>query len=61
LRFIRTTPGAGVGWPTPRRPTLRRILMPMTQNHIYFRVDEATQTVLVLALWGAPRGRGPKL
>ncbi len=61
LELIRTTPGAGVGWPTARRPALRRILMPKTQNHIYFRVDEASRTIHVLAVWGAPKGRGPKL
>ena len=61
LRLIRSSPGAGVGWPTPRRPTLRRILMPRTQHHVYFRVDQAKKTVFVLAVWGAPRGRGPKL
>ena len=30
-------------------PSLRRVLMPETKNHIYFRVE------------GNPRGRGPKL
>ena len=53
--------GAGVRWPTARRPKLRRILMPRTENHVYFQVDEATRTVHVLAVWGAPRGRGPRL
>jgi plasmid stabilization system protein ParE len=61
LRLLRTMPGGGIGWPTPRRPTLRRILMPMTQNHVNFRVDHALETVFVLAVWGAPRGRVPKL
>ena len=61
LALIRTTPGAGVPWPTTRRPNLRRIVMPKTQNHIYFRVDEAKRTIHVLAVWGGPRGRGPKL
>lgn len=52
---------AGVGWPTPRRPTLRRILMPRSQSHVYFEIHEQTQTVHVLAIWGAPRGTTPKL
>jgi len=33
--------------------------MPKTHNHVYYAV-EATE-VVVLAVWGAPRGRGPKL
>jgi plasmid stabilization system protein ParE len=61
FEHIRTIPGAGVRWPTPKRPTLRRILMERTGNHIYFRVDEAKGVVHVIAVWGAPRERGPKL
>jgi plasmid stabilization system protein ParE len=61
LEHITTTPGSGIGWPTPRRPTLRRILMPRTQNHIFFVVDDETQTIDVLAIWGAARERSPKL
>jgi hypothetical protein len=52
---------AGVRWPTARRPTLRRVLMPRSGNHVYFLVDEPTATVHVLAVWGAPRGTTPKL
>ena len=61
FRRICEMPSAGVGWPTPRRPTLRRILMPRTKNHVYFRVDETKQIIRVLAVWGAPKGEGPKL
>ncbi len=61
FRLLVESPAAGVGWPTPRRPDLRRVLMPETRNHVYFRVDEPTQTVRVLAVWGAPRGSAPKL
>ncbi len=61
LQLLRDVPGAGVRWPTVRRPRLRRILMPNTGNHVYFEVDEESHTVYVLAIWGAPRGRSPKL
>jgi plasmid stabilization system protein ParE len=61
IRLIRETPGVGVRWPSARRPGIRRVLMPKTEHHVYFRVDEATATVHVLAVWGAPRGSGPKL
>lgn len=54
-------PSAGVRWPTPRRPSLRRILMRRTNNHVYFVIDDAMETVHVLAVWGAPKGRTPKL
>lgn len=61
FEHIRSTTAAGVRWPTSKRPDLRRILMPRTLNHIYFRVDEAKGVVHVLAVWGAPRERGPRL
>jgi len=59
--YISQVREAGVRWPTPRRPTLRRILMPGSGNHVYFLIDEPTETVHVLAIWGAPRSTTPKL
>jgi hypothetical protein len=35
--------------------------MPRTKHHLYFRVDVPKQVVEVLAVWGAPRGRGPRV
>ena len=61
LAYILATPNGGIGWPTPGRPALRRILMPRTQNHIFFVVDEKRQTIDVVAIWGAARERSPKL
>ena len=39
--------------------TVRRVLMPRTHHHVYYAVhgDE----FVVLSVWGAPKGRGPKL
>jgi plasmid stabilization system protein ParE len=39
--------------------TVRRVLMPRTHHHVYYTVhgDE----LVVLSVWGAPKGRGPKL
>ena len=61
LEFIRGNPGVVTLWPTARRPDLRRVLMPRTRHHLYFRADMTMQVVQVLAVWGAPRGRGPRL
>lgn len=52
---------AGVSWPTARRPKLRRILMPRTENHVYFQIDDDGDTVYVVSVWGGPRGATPKL
>jgi plasmid stabilization system protein ParE len=58
---ITTIRYAGSRWPTTRRPELRRILMPRSMNHLYFVVDIAGDTVRVLAVWGARKGRTPRL
>jgi plasmid stabilization system protein ParE len=61
LRLISDMPGAGVMWPTARNPRMRRVLMSETHHHVYFYVDEAKKTVVIVAVWGAPRGSGPRL
>jgi plasmid stabilization system protein ParE len=61
LHLVREMPGAGAPWPTERNPGLRRVLMPRTHSHLYFYFDEKARTVVVLAVWGAARGRAPKL
>ena len=61
LELVRRNPGVGTSWPTDRRPDLRRVLMPRTKHHLYFRIDAPRQVVQVLAVWGAPRGSGPRL
>jgi len=40
---------------------MRRVLMPKTERHVYYSVDEAIQSVVVHVIWGARKGRGPKL
>jgi plasmid stabilization system protein ParE len=59
--LIAGTPTAGTKYMAVSGMPFRRVFMPRTKNHIYFEVDEAQGVVIVHALWGAPRGRGPKL
>jgi plasmid stabilization system protein ParE len=61
IELVRETPGAGTPWPTERNPRLRRLLMPRTHTHLYFHLDEGAGVIVVLAVWGAARGRAPKL
>lgn len=51
----------GVVYGARRGVTIRRVLLPRSQQHIYYSVDELTDTVVVRTIWGARRGRGPKL
>lgn len=59
LKQIAAAPSSGVVYPTKLGVVVRRILLEETQNHVYYAVrgDE----VVILTVWGAPRGRGPKL
>jgi hypothetical protein len=38
-----------------------RILMPETEQHIYYTVGDNAAEVVIETLWGARRKRGPKL
>jgi hypothetical protein len=40
---------------------VRRVLLPKTAQHLYYVVDETNGMVVVYTVWGARRGRGPKL
>jgi hypothetical protein len=59
--LILATPGVGVTYTSASGKTARRVLLPKTRNHVYFEVDEQQDLVIVLAVWGAPRRRGPSL
>jgi len=54
-------PTVGTRYSTRGGKLFRRVLMPKTKNHVYFEVDEARELIIVHAIWGAPRGRGPRL
>jgi plasmid stabilization system protein ParE len=38
-----------------------RVLLPRTEHHLYYSVDDETAEVIIDAVWGARRGREPKL
>ncbi len=40
---------------------VRRTLMPRTATHVYYSVDAATGSVLILGVWGARKRRDPRL
>ena len=42
-------------------PGLRRILLPATRYHVYYVHLRDQQTCSVLAIWGAVRGRVPRI
>jgi hypothetical protein len=40
---------------------IRRWLLERAEYHIYFSVNREAQVVMLHSVWGARRGRGPKL
>jgi hypothetical protein len=36
-------------------------MLEKTKCHVYFEVDEEKDETRILMIWGAPRGREPKL
>jgi plasmid stabilization system protein ParE len=57
LRILAVLPGAGTVYPQAGIAGLRRIYLPKVACHMYYTFDE--QEVIVRAVWGARRGRGP--
>jgi plasmid stabilization system protein ParE len=55
------SPTLGVRYRSRTGREVRRILMPKTRSHAYFELDEQLEAIVVLAIWGAPRRRGPRL
>ncbi len=54
-------PTPGLVYETVRGKVIRRLLLPKTEQHVYFSIDEDAQRVVIHTVWGARRGRGPKL
>lgn len=57
LRVLRFLPGAGAPYSHASVQGLRRIYLPKVACHLYYTFDD--DDVLVRALWGARRSRGP--
>ncbi len=54
-------PNPGTRYATVLGVVVYRVLLPKTQQHVYFSTDEQSDTRIVHSVWGARRGRGPRL
>ena len=59
IEQIRAAPQVGAVYPSSFGRTVRRLFMPKTKNHVYYLVGE--DEVVVVSVWGAPRGKRPKV
>ncbi len=60
LKLIRTAPALSTRYLAMNGLEHRRVLMPKTEYHVYFRVL-AEDTIRIVTVWSARRKRGPKL
>ena len=60
LDQIRTAPELGRVYVAMAGREHRRVPMPRTRHHVYYRVV-APDLVRLVSVWGATRGRGPQL
>ena len=56
---LATQPEIGMAFSRPRAPKTRRLLLRRTRYHVYYEHDD--EGVLVHAVWGAVRGRPPRV
>lgn len=59
--LLAATPEMGSPYAERQGVLVRRTLLPKTHQHVYYEVDRENDLVMILAVWGAPRGRGPRL
>ena len=59
IRVLAILPGAGTLYPQATHPGLRRLYLQRLGCHLYYTFDDAD--VIIRALWGARRERGPHL
>ena len=59
LRIIAALPGAGTPYPQSPVPGVRRIYLRRVAAHLYYTFDR--NEVIIRALWGSRRERGPRI
>lgn len=58
---LRADPTLGLVYTAHKSGVVRRVLLTRTHHHLYYRYLPNRDELTVLAVWGAPRERGPKL
>lgn len=59
IERVRSSPTLGVVYPAKFRALVRRVLLPKTENHLFYAVREGE--IVILSVWGARKKHGPKL
>lgn len=59
LKIVATLPGAGTPYAQSHVPGVRRIYLRTVVAHLHYTFDD--DDVIIRALWGARRERGPRI
>jgi len=59
--LVLKAPNIGSLYATLDGQLVRRVLMKKTGNHIYYVFDSDKDCIIVHAIWGGPKERGPNL
>jgi hypothetical protein len=58
---LRSLPTLGPVYATVGGDTIRRVLLARTEQHVLYGIDEEGLVVVIYTVWGARRGRGPRV
>lgn len=61
IELLETSHGPGAPFPTPRHPSLQRVLLRKSRCHIYFEIDDAKLTIQILHIWDGRREGAPRI
>lgn len=59
--LLANTPEMGSPYQERHGALIRRVLLPKSRNQLYYEIDRPNGVVMILAVWGAPRGSAPEL
>lgn len=60
-RLLARNPELGTPYVQREGVFVRRVLLRRTQHHVYYEIDHTEGVVMILAVWGTPKGEGPEL
>ncbi|MCL2776766.1 MAG: type II toxin-antitoxin system RelE/ParE family toxin [Polyangiaceae bacterium] len=61
IEQLKVHPTLGLEYECIDGKTVRRILLPASAQHVYYVVDSEREVIVIYTVWGARRGRTPKL
>ena len=61
IEILKNQPLLGAEYQMRGGEIVRRTLLEKSAQHVYYSADETNGVIVVYSVWGARRGRGPKL